>query len=335
MSTAVYPGSPLPSWTYPFEESFQTLVSDYQGQNRQGQIQQRFAMKGFSLTYKNTNLLTEWPTVHNFFRKRRGGGDPFWYFDFWSRPWTDEYVGYGGPLPLDGAIADDGGSQTDETDIANAGTANGMTLLPAVPVVNDAYYFINKIMFDKVTVVIGIPGIGTWTIVWEYLRSDGTWVALSGVTDGTTGFNAAAGSHDVTFSIPSDWIDGLVKQRFGYAVRARVSAYTSVTTQPKGSGATVNTETYDLPSMATTNDASLIVYVNGVATAKTFISGGGAGGADRIAFAGYQATGALITADFKGQLRIYAVIPDKFSDEGIAPNISNVATVRISEWVKR
>jgi hypothetical protein len=190
-------------------------------------------------------------------------------------------------------------------------------------------------MYDKVSPVIGTPGVGTWTIVWEYLNSTSVWTALSGVSDGTSAFKAAAGSHDVTFTIPSNWIDGLVKQRFGYAIRARVSAYTSVTTQPKGSGATINTKTYDLPSMATVNDASLIPYVSSVVTAATFISGGGAGGADRIAFAGYQAAGALITVDFKGQIRIYATLPDDFSDELFAPNLTNIAVAKVSEWRKR
>jgi len=43
--------------------------------------------------------------------------------------------------PVGGAIADDGGVQTDETVPANNDTASDMTLLPVVPAVDDAYYF--------------------------------------------------------------------------------------------------------------------------------------------------------------------------------------------------
>jgi len=330
MSTETYPISPLPSWSYPFEEDFKTIVSEYEGEGKQNQILQRFPKRSFILNYKTVDLLNEWHLIHNFFRKRRGAGETFWFFDFFKRLRTDEYVGRGGPFSVDGAVADDGGVQTDQTDAAIASTVNGMTLLPAVPAVNDAYYFGKKFMFDKLTVTIGTQGAGTWTITWEYWN--GAWVALSGVTDGTTGFKAAVGDRDVTFTIPNDWIDCEVKARNLYWIRARVSAYTSVTTQPKGSGAKVNTKTYDLPSKTTVNDATLIIYVNGTVTAKTFVSGGGGGGADRITFSGYQTAGSLITADFNGYLRLRATMPDKFSDDIFSPNVGSFSNIRISEW---
>ena len=331
MTRETYPVTPVPSWNYPFDESFKTMISDYEGEGRQGQILSTFPKRGFALAYKTVDLQNEWPLIHNFFRKRKGAGDIFWFFDFFKRAWTDEYIGRGGPFQVDGAVADDGGVQTDETDAAKNATVNDMILLPAVPAVNDAYYFGCKIMFDKLTVTIGIQGAGTWTIVWEYWNGT-AWTALSGVTDGTTGFKAAAGDRDVTFTMPSNWIDCEVKNRNLYWVRARVSAYTSITTQPKGTKATVNTQIYDLPSKTTDNDSSLIIYVNGIVTSKTFGSGGGGGGADRIALSGYQTTGALITADLKGYLRLQAFMPDKFSDEMFSPNIGSISTVRISEW---
>lgn len=82
-----------------------------------------------------------------------------------------------------------------------------------------------------------------------------------------------------------------------------------------GDGATA---TFDLPSKTTTDDATLKIYVAGVLKIDTvdydFVSGGGAGGSDRITFiAGHiPAVGALITSDFNGYLRIKG----RFQDDG-------------------
>lgn len=135
------------------------------------------------------------------------------------------------------AIADDGGSLVNETTAANNGTANDMNLLPAVPAVNDAYYFMATEIPGGVRVNIGTQGVGTWTITWEYSNSAGTYSALAGVTDGTTSFTAAAGNRDVTFTMPTNWGKVTVNGYLGYAIRARVSAYTAVTTQPLGTQA--------------------------------------------------------------------------------------------------
>ncbi len=356
MALQVFPESVIRSFSIQAKESFNTLSSQFEGENQQRQMMLRFPLRNITIPY-NKIIDSQWPTLHSFFRKRLGGYEPFWLFATKQRAYVDEYIGRGGPFPLDGAIADDGGVQTDETDAANADTANGMILLPAVPQVGDRYYIIKKFMFDKATITIGIPGAGTWTVIWKYLKSDLTWAALSGVTDGTAGFTAAAGAHDVTFTIPSDWIDGIVKQRLGYAICAEITAYTSITTQPKGSGAAINTKTYDLPSKNTVNDASLKIYVNDlektgggssvqlvtedgkqivtedgliivldgeVAGDYSFLSAGGGGGADRISFAAYQTQGALITADLTGLLRIKTVLADDFNDDWFNQRFSRI-----------
>lgn len=139
---------------------------------------------------------------------------------------------------LTGALADDGGVFTDETTAANNATANDMTLLPATPATDDAYYFgWDTEMPTKIDVNIGTQGVGVWTITWEYYN--GSWTALSGVTDNTSGFTAAAGTHSVTWTKPSDATSTTLQTIDAYWVRGRVSAYTSVTTQPLGTQAWV------------------------------------------------------------------------------------------------
>lgn len=103
---------------------------------------------------------------------------------------------------IDSAIAEDGGSFTDETDEANDATPDDMTLLPAAPATNDAYYFGYDLLFAKFDLNISTAGAGTWTILWEYWN--GAWTALSGVTDDTTGFTVG-GTNEVSWTLPTDW----------------------------------------------------------------------------------------------------------------------------------
>jgi len=138
--------------------------------------------------------------------------------------------------PLGGAVADDGGVQTDETVPANNDTTNDMTLLPAVPAMDDAYYFGHPSLWDWLELRMGTAGNGDWTIVWEYWNGT-VWATLPDVNDGTSGFEVS-GTRLVTFTRPVDWAQTTVSGIAGlYWIRARVSAYTSVVTQPKGTRA--------------------------------------------------------------------------------------------------
>lgn len=138
--------------------------------------------------------------------------------------------------PVGGAVADDGGVQTDETVAANNDTASDMTLLPAVPAVDDGYYFGRASIWEWLELRMGTAGIGTWDINWEYWNGS-SWSPLSNVIDGTIGFRAT-GTRLVTFTMPLDWaqttVGGIASL---YWIRARVSAYTSIVTQPKGTRA--------------------------------------------------------------------------------------------------
>lgn len=139
---------------------------------------------------------------------------------------------------LEAAVADDGGATTNESAAAKNATVNDMTLLPAVPVANDAYYFGSDYKFDSLTLVVGIAGAGVWTIVWEYYHSDTTWHALADLVDGTNGFTAAAGTKVVSFTKDSaNWTSVAVGGLNEFWIRARVSVFTSIVTQPKGTQA--------------------------------------------------------------------------------------------------
>ena len=130
------------------------------------------------------------------------------------------------------AVADDGGSLTDETTAATNSTSDDMTLLPATPATGDAYYFGNSEQFDIFDIHISTAGSGSWTIVWEYYDGS-SWVSLDGVTDDTNGFTTG-GVNTVTWDAPVDWSKQTVDGSELFWVRARVDTYSSISTQPLG-----------------------------------------------------------------------------------------------------
>jgi hypothetical protein len=312
-----YPTVPVPNYNYILTPKYQTLVSTMTSAKEIRRFEVRFPKRSIQLNYRYKTI-AERNLLHQFFTQCRGRAYPFWYLDLeddaTSFEWYDEYVGRGGPLNLLGAIADDGGTQTDETIACKNETTKGMTLLPASPALNDAYYFGSLTQFDKLTLTIGqqgapayVNGVSGWEITWEYWNGT-AWVALTGVTDNTIGFTAAPGDHDVTFDVLIDWAITLIDGIDAYWIRARVSDFETCTTQPLGNGALVNSKIYDLHGVGVDDET---IYID--ETAKTgggvdytLVLGGGAAGVDRILFGAYPAVGALITSDFTGQLRIKA-----------------------------
>ena len=141
------------------------------------------------------------------------------------------------------AIADDGGVFTDETTEASSNSTGDITLLPATPVVGDAYYFAHSEEFAAMKLIIATALVGTGvTITWEYWN--GAWVSLSGVSDGTTGFSVS-GEGLINWTPPSDWITTTINSQGPlYFVRARLSALTTITTTPTGSTATLDVSRY-------------------------------------------------------------------------------------------
>jgi hypothetical protein len=133
-------------------------------------------------------------------------------------------------------LQDDGGAFTDFYSQATDETAtNDVPLLPAAPAVADAFYFGFTAPFAGVEIRFDTPGAGDWTIVWEYW--DGAaWQSLPDLDDRTEGLRPASSSFsEVRWSIPADWATLASPSGSGltlYFARARVSAFTSITTQP-------------------------------------------------------------------------------------------------------
>lgn len=108
--------------------------------------------------------------------------------------------------PVGGAVSDDGGIETIEVVEANEATTGDMTLKPAAPAANDAYYFGYRFRFSGLTVKYSVAAT-TGVTIWEYWNGS-AWVALPSITDGTAYWITAAGTLDITWTMPNDWVAG-------------------------------------------------------------------------------------------------------------------------------
>ena len=139
-----------------------------------------------------------------------------------------------------GAVADDGGVQTDETAESNSVVANDMTLLPAAIVAGDAYYFGSLGMFDILTINMGTAGNWTGTYVWEYWNGL-EWRDLTGAIDDSVGFTTGTDTYDVTWTASSRWQQSTIDSILAYWVRMRVVTATATVVQPLGTQSWTNT----------------------------------------------------------------------------------------------
>jgi len=138
------------------------------------------------------------------------------------------------------AIADDGGVMTDETAAANDAVADDVTLMPAAPAADDAYYFGASAMFNILHITVSTNGSWSGTYTYEYWDGD-EWKAVSDLSDPTNGFTAGTGTFDITWTCPTDWQTTTVDGNDLYWVRFRIVTFSSITTQPLGQQCWLNT----------------------------------------------------------------------------------------------
>jgi len=140
-----------------------------------------------------------------------------------------------GAIQVEGAVQQDGEVYTEYTTAAQNTTLNDLPLLPPAPAVGDAWYFGCDNPCRILTSDVDTVGAGTWTITYEYW--DGReFTALSNVDDRTNGWTTL-GKNSTTWDMPTDWATRTTTGTTvsSYWGRARVSDFTSITTQPLGS----------------------------------------------------------------------------------------------------
>ncbi len=122
-----------------------------------------------------------------------------------------------------------GGTDSD-WDVSDAYRIATLPLTEATPAENDAVYFGAATAFTMLYVNIVTQGVGTWTVAWEYYNGS-SWAAVTGLSDGTSGLTAATGLKLVAWSTALG--QTTVSGTSAYWIRARISAYTSITTRPR------------------------------------------------------------------------------------------------------
>lgn len=129
---------------------------------------------------------------------------------------------------LAAVLMDDGGVFTDLTTEAKDKVAADVALLPALPAVNDAIYYLAHYRFGTLFFDLPTPGVGTWALTYEYLNTSDIWVSLSNVVDDTSDYTDNTPNDfelpAVTFDMPFDWKKGTINGVGPYwPIRARVT----------------------------------------------------------------------------------------------------------------
>ena len=119
---------------------------------------------------------------------------------------------------------DDGGGIpwfTETTEASNV-TINDMTLLPAVPADNDAYYFGHTSKFNRIILNVETASNGDYIMNYEYWNG-AAWVTLVNYVDNSEKYTVT-GNSLIYWDMPSDWVAKEVNTQTEYWARFRISA---------------------------------------------------------------------------------------------------------------
>jgi hypothetical protein len=162
------------------------------------------------------------------------------------------YTPQGGLLDYPDHVTNPSG--TDETAEAKDTSSDDMTLMAASPSVGDSYTWANDGAFDEVNLDISTPGAGTYTITWEYAFTEYNdsgdevaegWREIPQVSDGTNGFRQSGSVTWDLEEIAQDTQAGgsyvAMEDTNDSKVRARVTSFSSLDTQPLGQRGLIRT----------------------------------------------------------------------------------------------
>lgn len=119
---------------------------------------------------------------------------------------------------------------------SNLAASTSFTMFPSSPAANDAMYFgcqssiTNSGPFHNLVFDIGTAKAGTNTLAWEYWNGS-TWTSIT-ITDGTDsggGTFTATGVNVISLRNMTSWTANAVNSVTAYWVRARISAFTTMT----------------------------------------------------------------------------------------------------------
>jgi len=127
---------------------------------------------------------------------------------------------------------DDGGAFTDYSAESQNLTADDINLLPAAPAAEDAIYIGSDVKFERLNYDETTAGAGTWTITWE-IYEGGSWSSANITASTAAQFQTDSLLPWVDIDDTSSWTTTTINGQEAYWIRARLSSFTSLTTQPK------------------------------------------------------------------------------------------------------
>lgn len=305
-----FPSFPTPSLPISTTPEWKTLVSDFDSGKEQRRQIWTFPKRSIPLKF---NALVEdyIDILYAFHVQQKGRLEPFWFF--WPKKredntWqghTNEYVGRGDggatvifelpgkevSSPITGSdLAVNGDFETDPT--ANWSVTNG-TIAGVAGGVSG-----NRLELTRVS------GGGQWAYQTPTFEVGKQYRLGCYVKSGTSGNEAfSIGIADNAFSSWVSRVQGISSAVWTYYETIFTATETNSHINLQKDTATAGTMLFDKVRLYETTGVNLKVYVNGVLAGATFLSGGGDAGVDRVQFDIAPANGAMITADFRGQIR--------------------------------
>jgi hypothetical protein len=128
-----------------------------------------------------------------------------------------------------------GAVYTDITTEVNNATANDFDLMPATPVFGDGILIGGRTKFRRCQVNVGTAGVGTWTIVPYFYSADGEelWPLESSLSGDCQWKTGGLQTFEAQYQ-PIDWIESDVEGETAYWLFFKITAFTDMDTQPKG-----------------------------------------------------------------------------------------------------
>ena len=113
----------------------------------------------------------------------------------------------------------------DTTDMNDVGTADALAM-PATEAIGDRMLMAldpdNGMPFG-IRIITSTAGIGG-TLIFKYLNSAGKWATFSKVQDPSVHLTGAAGTYDILFQVPQDWVPSVIDEPGDVALTAAAAA---------------------------------------------------------------------------------------------------------------
>lgn len=292
-----FPSTPTPQYPLEVTSEFKTLKSDFETGREQRRSIWTFPRRQIKLSFdvlKQADIDTLW----NFYQARKGGYEPFYFFDLFAGSHAGEYVGRGDGSQVIFELPSKETTTRGSDLVTNGGfdsDTSGWTALDSATLESVS----GGVSGNCLKVTAGAANSRaqqTITVEPETVYElDFFYKNTSGDTAKFGVYNNSGAGWIKAFSSLADNTSWTWKTCFFKTPAGCTSIEVAI-------GASANTDIVFFDTVKLRKN-SLSVFVNGTLTDYSFSQGTGNGGVDRITFFDAPANGSMITADLTGLLR--------------------------------